>query len=198
MHITPASPGIDPGITSFNDLPAGWCSVPDATALTDRPPVVHQYGRVLTVRRSLYTVQKAFFDDAICHRRLANYAWSPWKRLATAEPPTVNQFAFAAGWSQRSNACRYWRNQENEMTFVLAAMKSSVITNGEIICTFPTGYRISQNVMKAAMYTNFDGSIETYLGAGYVTIYSNGNISPWQTPATANTVYADLSFVPTS
>ena len=112
---------------------------------------------------------------------------------AEKRSPTLNTFAFASGWSQINDICRYWKNQENEVTLMLYAERSSDIVVNELICTVPVGFRISNSTNLNAEAQSITAS---QLGFIHLSVSSNGEIRTRGTVlANARRILLHLSYI---
>ena len=111
--------------------------------------------------------------------------WDDWVRLATCMPPEVHELSLADSYTNLG--CKYFRTQENVVSFAGEVMRTSGFRADETFAVLPEGFRPDHTiVVPALLYPSYTPTT--------IIIKSNGEICETRT-ASDKSLYMQATFV---
>ena len=171
-------------ITQIINMPSGFYIV--GMPVTGMPVDNRNYNIIWSsphaeVKCLLAFTQEGSHENGVSYQRTCFGAgstlwWSPWKRLATAEPPAMYDLPLANGYALTYYASYYYKTQDNEVTIIGSALKDGGISNGEVFANLPIGFRPARVVESPAIFYDDSG----ITNPGFVTINPDGTMYLYQ------------------
>lgn len=156
--------------------------------------VCYDYGQLLVVQGYGDTIAQVSFayNESKCSVRCARglygtnpAIWTPWTEIAMHTAPEVHNFPLADGYTDLG--CKYFRTQENVVSFAGEVMRTSGFRADETFAVLPEGFRPDHAiVVPALLYPSYTPTT--------IIIKSNGEICETIT-ASDKSLYMQATFV---
>lgn len=153
-------------------------------------PADESHDRVLQI--ATRTNNAASNGKILWYRKYVDNGWSDWVPLATATPPEEHDLQLAAGITTYTRS-KYFKSQDNVVTFYATVQKEAGFSNGALIATLPVGFRPSERIdFPATFSSNKDDGVRA---PGFAMLNPNGKIQSAANGTGLNNAYIYGSFV---
>lgn len=156
--------------------------------------VCYDYGQLLVVQGYGDTIAQMSFaySESKCSIRCAQglygtnpAIWTPWTEIAMRTAPEVHELPLYSGYTNLG--CKYFRTQENVVSFAGEVMRTSGFHQDETFAVLPEGFRPDHAiVVPALLYPSFTPAS--------IIIKSNGEICETIT-SSDKSLYMQATFV---